>query len=195
MKCRKLCVLNEISQTMWPRAGSCCELEFLESGSSLTGTRVSGHASWCAPVLLWEKFKAKFKFNLCQGKCREREHHQADRQMTSKMFLLLPASVPWLAPGCVSIAAQGERVSLVLHCQWKQMLHPAVNYEIHQDVFCILTAFETPKICFPCVGLMIWLINNFCLINLLFFFWVNKQMITVFFLMTSSYCWPRCYMK
>lgn len=61
-----------------------------------------------------------------------------------------------------------------------------VNHEMHQEVFCVLTAFETPKICFLCVGLMTWLINNFELISLLFSFSVNKQIITVFVLMTSS---------
>lgn len=41
-------MLNEISQAMWPCAGSCCELEIIESGSSLTGTWLSVHALMCS---------------------------------------------------------------------------------------------------------------------------------------------------
>lgn len=76
MRCKN-CVLNEISQAMWPCASSCCELEFLESRSSLTGTWVSGHALMCSCPTARE---IQGCLNPCQGKCREREHHQGDRQ-------------------------------------------------------------------------------------------------------------------
>lgn len=192
MKCKNLCVLNEISQAMWPRAGSCCELEFLKSGSSLTGTWVSGHALTCSCPTVRE---IQGWFNPCQGKCREREHHQGDRQITSEMFPLLLASVLYLQLDVWALLLRVREAVWFCTASESKCFHPAVNYEIHQDVFCILTAFETPKICFPCVGLMTWPVNNFSLIYLLIFFWVNKQIITVFVLMTSSYCWPRCYMK